>query len=149
MTAATMSHPLLLPAAAPMTAPAPPTKTSATTKVKSNPSEKENKIARGRRERPCDACRRRKSKCVVTEGPSKTCAACGVHGQECTYLEDPQPRKRRLDTERKDQDSSKRGQYRGRKLSWFSYLWGFSDQRLARSTNHDLRITQRKQHNEF
>lgn len=52
---------------------------------------------RGRRERPCDACRKRKSKCVVTEA-SKVCAACSLHGQECTYIEDPQPRKRRLDS---------------------------------------------------
>ena len=33
---------------------------------------------------------------MVTEG-QKTCAACGVHAQQCTYVEDPQPRKRRID----------------------------------------------------
>ena len=59
---------------------------------------KGQRIPRGKRERPCDACRKRKSKCVVTEG-KKTCAACGAHGQECTYVEDPQPRKRPVDND--------------------------------------------------
>lgn len=63
--------------------------------------------SRGRRERPCDACRKRKSKCVITDG-QKSCAACGLHGQKCTYIEDPQPRKRRLDSDAKDSDGPKR-----------------------------------------
>ncbi|MCJ1477591.1 Fungal specific transcription factor [Lambiella insularis] len=63
--------------------------------------------SRGRRERPCDACRKRKGKCVITDG-QKSCAACAVHGQECTYIEDPQPRKRRLDNDAKDADGTKR-----------------------------------------
>ena len=64
---------------------------------------KDGKILRGRRERPCDACRRRKSKCVVTtDSETKRCAACGAHGQECTYLEDPQPRKRKVEAGGKD-----------------------------------------------
>ena len=70
---------------------------AATVKATTAPS-KGQRIPRGKRERPCDACRKRKSKCVVTEG-RKTCAACGAHGQECTYVEDPQPRKRRVDNE--------------------------------------------------
>ena len=64
-------------------------------------------VTRGRRERPCDACRKRKSKCVINEG-QKTCAACGVHGQECTFVEDPQPRKRRIEGEAKDTEALKR-----------------------------------------
>ncbi|MCJ1391699.1 Fungal specific transcription factor [Xylographa bjoerkii] len=63
--------------------------------------------SRGRRERPCDACRKRKSKCVITDG-QKSCAACAVHAQECTYVEDPQPRKRRLDSDGKETDGPKR-----------------------------------------
>ncbi|MCJ1396991.1 Fungal specific transcription factor [Xylographa trunciseda] len=63
--------------------------------------------SRGRRERPCDACRKRKSKCVITEG-QKSCAACAIHAQECTYVEDPQPRKRRLDSDGKETDVTKR-----------------------------------------
>lgn len=69
---------------------------------------KDQKVVRGRRERPCDACRKRKSKCVTTEGSKNVCAACGIHGQECTYIEDPQPRKRRLEGEGKDADLVKR-----------------------------------------
>ena len=63
--------------------------------------------SRGRRERPCDACRKRKSKCVITEG-QQSCAACAVHGQQCTYIEDPQPRKRRLNSDGKEADTPKR-----------------------------------------
>ncbi|MCJ1445109.1 MAG: Fungal specific transcription factor [Stictis urceolatum] len=66
-------------------------------------------IPRGKRERPCDACRRRKSKCVVTEG-SKICAACGVHEQECTYVEDPQPRKRKVEGDAQGAESKRRSQ---------------------------------------
>ena len=70
-------------------------------------SSKATTVSRGRRERPCDACRKRKSKCVINEG-QKTCAACGVHGQECTFVEDPQPRKRRIEGEVKDTEALKR-----------------------------------------
>ena len=44
--------------------------------------------------RPCDACRKRKSRCVVNEGASK-CVLCEFHNQRCTYLEVPQSRKRK------------------------------------------------------
>lgn len=46
-----------------------------------------------KRGRPCDACRRRKSKCVTEDGNS-ICVLCKFHSQQCTYLEAPQPRKR-------------------------------------------------------
>lgn len=46
-----------------------------------------------KRNRPCDACRRRKSKCVTEEG-NTICVLCKFHDQQCTYLEAPQPRKR-------------------------------------------------------
>lgn len=64
-------------------------------KAKPLPLGKEGKAVRRRRERPCDSCRKRKSKCVANEGHDNVCAACGVHGQACTYVEDPQPRKKR------------------------------------------------------
>jgi hypothetical protein len=51
--------------------------------------------AKGRKERPCDACRRRKSRCVMNDGADK-CVLCQFHGQECTFVQSPQPRKRRL-----------------------------------------------------
>lgn len=45
---------------------------------------------------------------MTTDSQKKTCAACGVHGQECTYNEDPQPRKRRQEPSGKDYDPMKR-----------------------------------------
>ncbi|EWC45253.1 hypothetical protein DRE_05980 [Drechslerella stenobrocha 248] len=51
--------------------------------------------ARGRKDRPCDACRRRKSRCVMNED-SSVCVLCKFHNQDCTFLQSPQPRKRRL-----------------------------------------------------
>lgn len=50
---------------------------------------------RSRRERPCDGCRRRKSKCVLQE--SRKCVLCEFHKQDCTFVEQAQPRKRKLD----------------------------------------------------
>ncbi|KAI4190880.1 MAG: hypothetical protein L6R41_000481 [Letrouitia leprolyta] len=100
----------------PITAPAPKASTpssqrsdeTTSSKQKRAGSAKDGKIPRGKRERPCDACRKRKSKCVMNEGSSGTCAACAIHNQKCTFVEDPQPRKRRLDHDGKEVDSSKR-----------------------------------------
>lgn len=50
---------------------------------------------RSRRERPCDACRRRKSRCVINEG-ALLCVLCEFHKQDCTFVQDPQPRKRKI-----------------------------------------------------
>ena len=111
MAAVAISQPPLLPAAVSMASPTPLNRTSIsgpTPKPKTQSTAKDVKIPRGRRERPCDACRRRKSKCVTNEGQGKTCTACGVHAQECTYLEDPQPRKRKIDNENKEVDHPKR-----------------------------------------
>ena len=66
------------------------------------------KISRGRRDRPCDACRRKKSRCVMNEGQTNNCVACSAHGNQCTFLEDPRPRKRRLDSDGKNAESGKR-----------------------------------------
>ena len=49
---------------------------------------------RPRRERPCDGCRKRKSKCVLQE--SRKCVLCEFHKQDCTFVEQAQPRKRKL-----------------------------------------------------
>ena len=46
------------------------------------------------RRRPCDACRRRKSRCEFNEGQS-SCVLCKFHRQPCLFNEDPQPRKKR------------------------------------------------------
>jgi hypothetical protein len=62
---------------------------------------------RSRKDRPCDACRRRKSKCVINEGQS-TCVLCQFHSQECTFVQSPQPRKRKLNMEGKEESLAKR-----------------------------------------
>lgn len=51
-----------------------------------------DRSAMSRRRRPCDACRRRKSRCVVKKG-SKVCVLCRFHEQSCTY-EEPLIRRR-------------------------------------------------------
>jgi hypothetical protein len=62
---------------------------------------------RSRRDRPCDACRRRKSRCVIHEG-AEVCVLCEFHKQECTFVQSPQPRKRRLNSDGREEDTSKR-----------------------------------------
>ncbi|KAI5779873.1 fungal-specific transcription factor domain-containing protein [Peziza echinospora] len=64
-----------------------------TTSDNNNPPSITN--TRSRRDRPCDACRRRKSRCVLNEGTT-VCVLCRFHNQDCTFLQSPQPRKRRL-----------------------------------------------------
>lgn len=48
-----------------------------------------------RPDRPCDACRRRKSRCVINPD-SASCVMCQFHKQACTFLEDAAPRRRKL-----------------------------------------------------
>jgi hypothetical protein len=49
---------------------------------------------KARSRRPCDPCRRRKSRCEIADG-NTPCLLCRFHRQECTFNDDPQPRKRR------------------------------------------------------
>lgn len=66
---------------------------------------------RTRRERPCDACRRRKSRCVIHEG-AVLCVLCEFHKQECTFVQSPLPRKRKVvDGEKKDSPSAQKKRY--------------------------------------
>jgi hypothetical protein len=58
-----------------------------------NPTE--NGETKPRKDRPCDACRKRKSRCVINDG-AKLCVLCEFHHQECTFLQTPVPRKRKL-----------------------------------------------------
>lgn len=60
-------------------------------------------VPRGRRERPCDGCRRRKSKCVQQE--KRKCVLCEFHKQDCTFVENAQPRKRKLEDPALKQES--------------------------------------------
>ncbi|OCL11845.1 hypothetical protein AOQ84DRAFT_175849 [Glonium stellatum] len=62
---------------------------------------------RTRRERPCDACRRRKSRCVIHEG-AVLCVLCEFHKQECTFVQSPQPRKRKITGDGKKDDSNQK-----------------------------------------
>ena len=62
---------------------------------------------RSRKDRPCDACRRRKSRCVINEGQT-SCVLCQFHTQECTFVQSPQPRKRKLNIEGKEESVAKR-----------------------------------------
>lgn len=56
------------------------------------------KTVHSRRERPCDACRKRKSRCVIHDG-ALLCVLCDFHKQDCTFVEAPQPRKRKSETD--------------------------------------------------
>ncbi|KAF1997441.1 hypothetical protein P154DRAFT_280653 [Amniculicola lignicola CBS 123094] len=63
---------------------------------------------RTRRERPCDACRRRKSRCVIHEG-AVLCVLCDFHKQECTFVQSPLPRKRKVvDDGKKDSPNNQK-----------------------------------------
>ncbi|KAF2772029.1 hypothetical protein EJ03DRAFT_341794 [Teratosphaeria nubilosa] len=62
--------------------------------------------ARSRRERPCDGCRRRKSKCVLQD--DRRCVLCEFHKQECTFVEKALPRKRKLEDGSTPQGHAKR-----------------------------------------
>ena len=113
MTAAVVSYPPIFPAtvspieqSAALPPSIPRSSGALNAQIKPMQSGKDGKI-KGRRERPCDACRKRKSRCVINEGTT-VCTACGAHGQQCTYLEDPQPRKRKTDSEGKEGEASKR-----------------------------------------
>lgn len=46
-----------------------------------------------RRERPCDACRRRKSRCIISD-QSEACVLCQSRSEECTFVQSPVRRKR-------------------------------------------------------
>ena len=70
---------------------------------------------RSRRERPCDACRRRKSRCVINEGAS-LCELCDFHKQECTFVQSPLPRKRKVaDDGKKDSPNNTKKRYVARR----------------------------------
>lgn len=47
-----------------------------------------------RADRPCDTCRKRKSRCVKEPGQDK-CVLCTFHRRDCTYVDEPQRRKKR------------------------------------------------------
>lgn len=100
--------------------------TTSSTKDASNPagSNRDSTTApitnvRSRRDRPCDACRRRKSRCVLNEGQT-VCVLCCFHNQDCTFVQSPQPRRRKVPAEgaggvdnKKDRDRERDARGRG------------------------------------
>ncbi|PBP18671.1 fungal specific transcription factor domain-containing protein [Diplocarpon rosae] len=75
--------------------------------ISSTPSVELGSHTRSRRDMPCDACRTRKSRCVINEGQTR-CVLCQFHSQDCILVESPQPRKRKLNTEGKEESVAKR-----------------------------------------
>lgn len=55
---------------------------------------------------PCDACQRRRIKCVMSDDDD-SCISCAVNGAECSLSEGPQARKRKLNGD-VDESRSKR-----------------------------------------
>lgn len=60
-----------------------------------------------RKDRPCDACRKRKSRCVLEEDAT-ICVLCKFHGQECTFVQNPQSRKRKPPQDAEEGEATKR-----------------------------------------
>ncbi|KAK9451490.1 fungal-specific transcription factor domain-containing protein [Limtongia smithiae] len=52
---------------------------------------------RNRRERPCDGCRRRKTRCLRPEG-NVVCTMCVSHDEVCTFVLEPPTRRRHVTT---------------------------------------------------
>ncbi|EXJ74359.1 uncharacterized protein A1O5_02655 [Cladophialophora psammophila CBS 110553] len=57
-----------------------------------------------RPDRPCDACRKRKIRCWVSDS-GRDCALCRSHGQQCTFIEAP-PKKKRKQTDAASPDEA-------------------------------------------
>ncbi|KIW50315.1 hypothetical protein PV05_11914 [Exophiala xenobiotica] len=51
-------------------------------------------VIRPDRSRPCDVCRRRKSRCVINPDAA-ACVMCQFHNQPCTFIEEAAPRRRK------------------------------------------------------
>jgi hypothetical protein len=56
---------------------------------------------------PCEACQRRRIKCVMGDDDD-SCISCQVNGNECSLVESPQPRKRKLNGDVDDGFSKRR-----------------------------------------
>ncbi|KAI1342307.1 fungal-specific transcription factor domain-containing protein [Xylariaceae sp. FL0016] len=52
---------------------------------------------RARKQRPCDACRKRKI-CCVRDSDAAPCSLCQMRAQPCTYFSQPNVRRRRVNT---------------------------------------------------
>ncbi len=52
-------------------------------------------LPKARPQRPCDNCRKRKSRCEMSDNDTQ-CVLCQFHGKPCTFLSDPPKKKRRV-----------------------------------------------------
>ncbi|KAH8749605.1 fungal-specific transcription factor domain-containing protein [Hyaloscypha finlandica] len=59
-----------------------------------------------RRDRPCDACRRRKSRCIIPQD-AETCIMCQSRSEECTFIQNPQRRKRKRAEDENSPDATR------------------------------------------
>ncbi|KAI5461827.1 fungal-specific transcription factor domain-containing protein [Mariannaea sp. PMI_226] len=55
----------------------------------------EQRVPVNRPSRPCDSCRKRKSRCEMLDGLS-ACVLCQFHHRQCTFQESIRPRKRKI-----------------------------------------------------
>ena len=83
---------------------------SASASMSSTTSAESSTNTRSRKDRPCDACRRRKSRCQINEGQT-SCVSCLFHKQECTFVQSPQPRKRKLVNDGREDASAPKRRY--------------------------------------
>ncbi|KAH8887507.1 hypothetical protein GQ53DRAFT_818287 [Thozetella sp. PMI_491] len=56
---------------------------------------------------PCRGCQRRRIKCVMSDD-EESCVSCQVNGIECSLIESPQPRKRKLNGELESHSKKRR-----------------------------------------
>ncbi|KAK9245748.1 fungal-specific transcription factor domain-containing protein [Lipomyces tetrasporus] len=68
---------------------------SSTTSTGSAASASRPFYTRNRRERPCDGCRRRKTRCLRPEG-AVICTMCVSHDEVCTFVLEPPTRRRHV-----------------------------------------------------
>lgn len=52
-----------------------------------------------KKQRPCDSCRKRKARCIMLPSDTGRCLHCEVKKQDCTFLEAPPVRRRKIKSE--------------------------------------------------
>lgn len=65
-----------------------------------------NGIPKARPQRPCDNCRKRKSRCEILEDDTQ-CVLCQFHNKTCTFISDAPKKKRRVSESRIEVNTTK------------------------------------------
>ncbi|KAG7291082.1 hypothetical protein NEMBOFW57_001092 [Staphylotrichum longicolle] len=65
-----------------------------------------NGIPKARPQRPCDNCRKRKSRCEILEDDTQ-CVLCQFHNKACTFISDAPKKKRRVSESRIEVNTAK------------------------------------------